>query len=465
MSKELNLSLPDRTPAKQTVSLKIPTALIILTLAIVAVHLAITLRHKPGLQSIESHPNTLSQDALKQLALKLEKQGLHVTAARTWQNYLNAASVPTHETAKVWYRIGTLYEEADEYEKALNSYYRSESFAEINEIASEIGRRTERCLEALGKFAALRYELAERVGVDTSSAAVGEAVVAEIGPRHITKAVLDGMIERQIERQLSQYASFLPEAEQKRQKETLLQQHSTASQQRQFLNQFILQEILSRKARETKLVEDSHIRELLEDQERALLADQMIQKEYADQIKITPGDLETYYEANKASYMRPERAKISHILVSDAETAATILKRARDGEAFDQLAKEFSMDEETKNNGGDVDDWVQKDGFIQGIGDSKDAQKLIFHTDAGELVSEYVKTDKGFHVIRVRERESATQKPFNEVQTAVYQALRSQKEREVQERLLAELRDQYDVVIHQSAFTDETEPPNTNDSK
>ena len=462
MSNKLDLSLPDRSQAKKTVSFRVPTLLIGLTLGIVITNLLITLQRNPVVSPTKSDENSLSQEALKQLALKFEKQGLPAIAAQAWKDYLKAATTTPNETAKVWYRIGTLYEESNEYEKALESYYRSESFAKIDELASEIGRRTERCLEALGKFAALRYELAERVGLDKSDAKVGETVVAEIGRRKITKAVLDRMIEVHIERQLSQFASFLPEQEQKRQKEALLQQYSSASQRRQFLDQFILQEILSRKARETKLTEDSNIRDLLEDQERTLLATQMIQKEYADQVKITPSDLETYFKANKTNYMRPERAKIGHILVSDSEIAATVLERARSGESFNYLVAEFSIDENTKDKNGDIDEWIEKDDYIHGIGNSAEAQNLIFSTNAGDVASEIVETDKGFHVIKVREREQASQKPFDEVRTQVYQALRSQKEREVQERLLAELRDQYDVVIHQSALTENTEPSDTN---
>ena len=133
--------------------------------------------------------------------------------------------------------------------QALDGYYRSESFAEVDEISAEIGRRTERCLESLGKFAALRYELAERVGVAASSDALGETVVAEIGPRKITQAELDRMVETQIERQLSPLASYLPDQERRKQKETMLQQVSTSAQRLQFLNQFVLQEILSREVR------------------------------------------------------------------------------------------------------------------------------------------------------------------------------------------------------------------------
>ena len=55
------------------------------------------------------------------------------------------------------------------------------------------------------------------------------------------------------------------------------------------------------------------------------------------------------------------------------------------------------------------------------------------------------------------EREPPRQKPLDEVRQEVYRALRAQKEREVQERLLSELRERYDVVVHQGAFAPQGE--------
>ncbi len=62
------------------------------------------------------------------------------------------------------------------------------------------------------------------------------------------------------------------------------------------------------------------------------------------------------------------------------------------------------------------------------------------------------------HLINVLQRESTRQKTFDEVKNKVFFALRSQKEREVQQRLLAGLKDQYDVVIHHSAFAGKDDP-------
>jgi hypothetical protein len=351
MPDQLDLRVPGRDGETTARPARKPTVLLVLVLLLAAANLGVTL-WRSGTGATGPAPHELDAEARKDLALKLEKQGLNQAAAEAWRDYLAVAGGSAERVAKLWYRIGTLHQEARQYEQALDSYYRSERFADVDVLAGEIGRRTQECLEALGKFAALRYELAERVGLDEDAAAAGDTVVAEIGPRTITQAELDGLIEARIERQLSQFASFLPQEERRQQKEQLLQQFSTTTQRLQFLNEVILQEMLSRRARELQLTEDPEVRALLEDQERAVLASRVIEQAYSDRINITPGDLQTYYQAHKGSY-----------------------------------------------------------------------------TNAGEDVQ-----------------------PFDEVRTEIYQSLRAQKERDVQARLLEELREQYDVVVHYSAF-------------
>lgn len=463
MKEELDFSLPshDRKSA-QSNSKWLP---ILMAAILIAVLINIGIMLIRG-DDREDKPKggMLSAEIQKQLALKLEKQGLNMASAAAWKEYLSVASPGDKDAAMIWYRIGKLYQKDNQYDMALDSFYRSESFARLEDISPEIARRIQECLEAMGKFAALRYELADRVGIkssasDDESGAGGDQVVAEIGSHKIMKSDLDHRIEYQIDRQISQVASFLPEEQLNKKKEDLLKRFSTNTQRRHFLNQFILEEVLYRKARESSLMDDPDVRTALKDQERRLLAGKVIEKEFAGQIKITPGDLETYYEAHKQEYIRPERAKISHILVSDKVDAKKIRKRLESGEDFNSLAAEMSRDASTRKEGGKISDWIEntKGFFIPGIGDSDDARRVIFVTDAGEVVGEDIKTDKGIHIIKVLMREPERKQTFDEVKNEAFLALRSRKEGEVQQQLLDELKEQYDVVIHQSAFAGNNE--------
>lgn len=459
MSDKLDFSLPERKPVPDKGTTGNRILLILILMAVIAnAFMIVKNRDEPAATSV---PGSLSSDEQKQLALKLEKQNLHSVATEAWKEYLKLAHPDKIEKAKIYYRIGKLHQDAKEYAQALDSYYRSESFHHASELESEIGRRTQECLEAMGKFAALRYELADRVGLNQTPEATGEEVVAEIGTQKISKSELDRRIEASIEQQLAQFASHMTEEDRKKQKETLLSQFSSSAYRLQFLNQYVMEEILYRNARESKLAEEPETRSLLLDSERSLLARRVISKELADSIKITASDVSTYYEANKSNYMQPERAQISHILLAEKDAAEKALEDLNEGKDFGELATDISIDSATKKTEGKIEGWITKGSPIPGIRTVEEAQTAIFETDAGKSIENYFSSDQGFHLFNVREREPERLRAFDEVRDEVYRALRSGKEQEVQQKLLGDLKERYNVVIHQSAFSQEqsaTEP-------
>jgi len=458
MPDELNLTLPKREGEPRKASWP-ATVLLLLVVAIGAANLIVALRGSGSGEGRVPSAAGLAPEEQKELALKLERRGLHDAAVHAWQTYLSSTWLDGKQRANVWYRIGKIHQDAGQYEKALAGFYTSESLAFSDELAPEIGRRTRECLEALGKFAALRHELTDRVEIGESKAPAGEEVVAEIGQQKITRARLDQMIEEQIDRQLAQFAAFVPDQERKRQKEAMVQRFGTAEARLQMLEQLVAEEVLYRKAREDKLAEDAETRALLADVERKLLAQRVVEKELADQVKIAPGDLQDYYEAHKKEYVQPERAEISHILVKDDETAKAARKSLDEGMRFGDLAQKLSTDDATKEKGGEIPGWVEKGSYIPGIGSSDDATAAIFSTEPGKVAGKTVKSDRGVHIIKIRSREPERQKTFDEVRDQVYQALRTRKTREVQQKLIDSLRERYDVVVHRAKFeAQEPEP-------
>lgn len=350
---QLNFELPVKNTEAGRRQPKLIPGLLILILFGVGADILISINPE-GIKIPVDDRAALDAEQLKKTALKLEKSGLNHSAAGAWKDYIESAGLDDKEAALIWYRVGKLYQENDDCEKALDGYYRSESIYAHESIAPEIAMRIQECLESLGKISAVRHELADRVTLQAEDGATasGDLVVAEIGTRKITAAEMDQRMEDTIERQMRMMAPSLPDEERQKQKASLLKEFSTPDNRRMFLNQFIAEEILYQKAREEKLANERHVRDLLDDQKRSLLAAMVLEKEYADQIKITSSDLETYFKAHK--------------------------------EAFKKEGKEQT---------------------------------------------------------------------FEDVKNDIYKTLRSQKEQDIRQHLLNRLKEQFDVVIHQSAFS------------
>jgi peptidyl-prolyl cis-trans isomerase D len=132
-------------------------------------------------------------------------------------------------------------------------------------------------------------------------------------------------------------------------------------------------------------------------------------------IKITDDALKIQYQQNIQQYQVPNQVHVEHILFmtvnkTDAEVeeikkkAEDVLKQAKKGAKFEELAKKYSEDPGSKDKGGDLS-WIRQGQTVP------EFEKTAFSL-APEQISDLVKTQYGFHIIKVLEKETAHTKPF-----------------------------------------------------
>jgi len=149
-----------------------------------------------------------------------------------------------------------------------------------------------------------------------------------------------------------------------------------------------------------------------------------------DTTQVSDADLRAYYDAHIDQYKVENRAHVEHILFktigkTDAEIAEIrqkaedVLKKAKSGANFEDLAKKYSEDDATKAKGGDLG-WIVEKQTVP------EFEQAAFSVPKGS-VSDLVKTQYGFHIIKVLDRETAHTKPFEEVRSTVVPILTDQK--------------------------------------
>jgi tetratricopeptide (TPR) repeat protein len=312
MQANLDFSIPSKENSRNRSSLKWVYIILIL-LVILSIFNAMLFFVRPISTTARGDGPAPSAEAIKALALKLEKQELTSQAISAWKEYLTVAEPDTNETARIWYRIGKISETKGDYDSALDAYYRSEAFASPEDIRNEINLGIQRCLEKAGRFAALRYELQERVG-EKSESVKGETpqnekgqAVAEIGAMKITREELDKKIEKAIASRINGLSRYLSPDRINKEKENLLKEYSSENSRRMFLEQYLIEEMLYRKAREDRLAETDEVREALKNMERSILASKVLENAYKNEIKVTESDVRNYYEANKTRYKEKDK--------------------------------------------------------------------------------------------------------------------------------------------------------------
>jgi peptidyl-prolyl cis-trans isomerase D len=159
-------------------------------------------------------------------------------------------------------------------------------------------------------------------------------------------------------------------------------------------------------------------------------------------VTITPQEVEARYRDNMASFSTPEQTRASHILFATAgkdeaavrKTAEEVLARVQKGEDFAALAKQFS-DDGSKEMGGDLD--FNARGIMVPEFDA-----AMWALQPGQTSAELVKTQFGFHIIRVTDRRAAVNRTLDEVRPQLENQIRTEKARAEASRLSAELEGQ-----------------------
>lgn len=174
--------------------------------------------------------------------------------------------------------------------------------------------------------------------------------------------------------------------------------------------------------------------------EKQLLEDEFIRKEIAPKVKVDDSKAEAYYNENKKFFMKPEMYEVNHIFVSAIDTAKegktdtpetqekakrlmnivdqearekinSVQQKLKKGENFADLAKKFSDDEVSKNNGGSLGT-LPKENIIPEIADAMVKLKV------GET-SDVVKSQYGYHIIKLTAKTPAQMAPFAEVKSDI----------------------------------------------
>ncbi|WP_332650115.1 peptidylprolyl isomerase [Lysinibacillus sp. 54212] len=124
-------------------------------------------------------------------------------------------------------------------------------------------------------------------------------------------------------------------------------------------------------------------------------------------VEIKDEDVKTYFEENKNMFGTPEEVEASHILLEDEATAKEVLAKVKAGEDFAKLAKEYSKDPGSAENGGAL-------GFF-GTGKMvPEFEEAAFAMKKGEVSAEPVKTVNGYHIIKVTDKKEAVEATFED---------------------------------------------------
>jgi peptidyl-prolyl cis-trans isomerase C len=195
-------------------------------------------------------------------------------------------------------------------------------------------------------------------------------------------------------------------------------QPDTAERHQAVREELVNREVIAQAAQRRGLDKNPDVAAQMEMARQAVL----VRALFEDEVKkspITDAMLEQQYQQFKAS-MGTNEYKVRHILVDKEDDAKAIIAELNKGGDFAKLAKEKSKDPGSKDNGGDLD-WGPSARYVKPFADAVNGMQK------GQTTPAPVKTDFGYHVIRLDDVRPLTVPPFSELKEQFRQRAQQQQ--------------------------------------
>lgn len=175
----------------------------------------------------------------------------------------------------------------------------------------------------------------------------------------------------------------------------------------QVLDYVVTGEILLDEAKRLKLEDDAKVKEALAAAQARVLQQAYLARQVEE--KLTDKAVRARYDAYVKSLPAREEVKARHILLSTEADAKAVIAELKRGASFEELAKAKTQDPTGKDNGGDLG-YFSKDEMVPEFAEAAFALK------PGETTKTPVKTQFGWHVIKVEDKRKAPPPTFAEAE-------------------------------------------------
>ncbi len=242
-------------------------------------------------------------------------------------------------------------------------------------------------------------------------------VLAKVNGKEITQDMLNGVMRN------------LPENHRA--------QMSTEEGQKRLLEEIVSGELLYLEAVDNNLDKTEGFKNLMEEARRNLLQRYAVENLIAD-VTITEDEIKTFYSQNEDQFATGAEVTASHILVETEGEIKQAMEEISKGLSFEDAAKKYSTCPSNANGG-------QLGTFSRGkmVPEFED---VAFSLSEGET-SEPVKTQFGYHLVKVDAKKESGVASFEEVKTSIESQLLNQKQFDLYNQKVTELKETYPVEI------------------
>ncbi len=272
-------------------------------------------------------------------------------------------------------------------------------------------------------------------GIGMSGMAMASDVLAEVNGVKITKEEANAFIRRAQPGQPALNFDLLGPKDRKA-----------------IVDRLVERQLFADAAKKSGIEKDPGYQKALKAAREELMIQNWLKKQY-DKTIISDSEAREYYEKNQAKFQVPEQVHARHILLKDEKSAKEVIAQLK-GLKGEELKKKFIELAKSKSTGptgpkgGDLGYFARQQMVLP-------FAKAAFALKKGEITTEPVKTQFGWHVIYLEDRKPAEKIPFDKVRGQIVQALKQkhfeEKMKQEVERLKSEAKVSYSKELEAKA--------------
>jgi len=183
--------------------------------------------------------------------------------------------------------------------------------------------------------------------------------------------------------------------------------------------------IKDQKALEEALKQQNTTMEQFKEELKNRMGIEKLGEKVTKDVKITDKEVKEYYDTHTSEFATKDQVHVAHILVKEEADANKVIEELNSGGEFTDLARKYSIDPGSKDNGGDLS-WRDKDTLTSAAPEFWEA---CWKLEPGQ-VGGPVKTTAGFHVVKLFNKKPAAQQTFDQVKAQIKETLLMDKKRE-----------------------------------
>jgi peptidyl-prolyl cis-trans isomerase C len=217
-----------------------------------------------------------------------------------------------------------------------------------------------------------------------------------------------------------------------------------------FLDELIKKELIYQHAKKMKLDNNEEYLQKVREFEKLTLVALSLKKEVDDKVRVDETEIRAFFDENKEKFTVGTQIKASHILVKTEDEAIKAHQRVLNGEKFELVAGEVSMDKGSAEKGGDL-------GFFGRGRMVPEFERVALSLKTGE-VSAPVKTRFGYHIIKQTDIQMGDPASFEQSKEAIQRELVNQKRKKYFDALIDKLKAESEITTDKEVLAGITLP-------